>query len=87
MRHTYMNYIPQQIQIYRKSEYSCTLGKKTKKIINNDSAQIARMFNFEFNEVAENPEIDFYPLKSRDEIDPLIDLVADNLNDGSIAAS
>ena len=56
--------------------------KKTKKIVNNDSAQIARMFNFEFNEIAENPKIDFYPLTSRDEIDHLNSLIADNLNDG-----
>ena len=56
--------------------------KKTKKIVNNDSAQIARMFNFEFNEIAEYPEIDFYPLENRDEIDHLNNLVAENLNDG-----
>ena len=51
--------------------------------MNNDSAQLAACLCFEFNEIAEYPEIDFYPLENRDEIDHLNNLVAEeNCNDG-----
>ena len=56
--------------------------KKTEKIVNNDSGALARMFNSEFNALAEYPEIDLYPAAKRAEIDELNDYVADNLNDG-----
>jgi putative glutathione S-transferase len=56
--------------------------KKTEKILNNDSGALARMFNSEFNALAEFPEIDFYPEAYRGEIDELNDFVADNINDG-----
>jgi len=56
--------------------------KKLKRIVNNDSGSLARMFNTEFNQFAEFPEVDFYPETRRDEIDELNDYVADRLNDG-----
>jgi glutathionyl-hydroquinone reductase len=56
--------------------------KKTAQIVNNDSGAIARMFNCDFNKLAEFPEIDFYPEEHRTAIDELNDFVADNLNDG-----
>ena len=56
--------------------------KKTAQIVNNDSGAVARMFNCDFNKLAEFPEIDFYPGEYRAAIDELNDFVADNLNDG-----
>ncbi|MFT4583716.1 MAG: putative glutathione S-transferase [Gammaproteobacteria bacterium] len=56
--------------------------KKTEQIVNNDSGAIARMFNCDFNKLAEFPEIDFYPEQHRAAIDELNDFVAENLNDG-----
>lgn len=35
--------------------------KKTKRIVNNDSGALARMFNNEFNALVDNPAVDFCP--------------------------
>ena len=56
--------------------------KIQRKIVNNDSAMIARMFNNEFNEFALKPDLDFYPSKHKAVLDRLNNLVADKLNDG-----
>ncbi|CAL9241883.1 unnamed protein product [Arabidopsis halleri] len=43
--------------------------KKLNTIVNNESCQILRMFNTEFNHVAENPSLDLYPTNLRAIID------------------
>ncbi len=56
--------------------------KKLERIVNNDSGALARMFNSEFNDLAEFPQADFCPEPLRAEIDELNDYVGDRLNDG-----
>ena len=55
--------------------------KKTKTIVNNESGEIIRMINSEFNEWA-NGVYDFYPVSLRDSIDTLNAEVYTNINDG-----
>lgn len=48
--------------------------KKTKTIVNNESSEIIRMFNSEFNQFCHTPEkqaLDFYPEHLREKIDEL----------------
>ena len=45
--------------------------KKKKTIVNNESSEIIRMLNTEFNEFSTNPSFDLYPEKLRSEIDGL----------------
>lgn len=52
--------------------------KKAKTIVNNESSEIIRMFNSEFNEFCETPEqqaIDIYPADLRKQIDAVNDWV------------
>jgi putative glutathione S-transferase len=56
--------------------------KKLKRIVNNDSGALARMFNTELNDLAEFPEVDFYPAALRPQIDVLNEFIGDRLNDG-----
>ena len=56
--------------------------KKTKMIVNNESAEIIRMFNVEFNAFAKNPSLDLYPEGLRKEIDAVNDWVYPNINNG-----
>lgn len=43
--------------------------KQTKSIVNNESADIVRMFNDAFNKFAKHPELNIYPEHLRKEID------------------
>ncbi|KAK1415004.1 hypothetical protein QVD17_30773 [Tagetes erecta] len=45
--------------------------KKLKTIVNNESEEIIRMFNTEFNEIAENPSLDLYPSHLQTQINEL----------------
>jgi putative glutathione S-transferase len=56
--------------------------KKTETIVNNESSEIIRMLNFEFNEWAENPDLDLYPEDLRDEIEKVNEWVYEYVNDG-----
>lgn len=56
--------------------------KQTKKIVNNESSEIIRMFNTEFNDFAKNPTLDLYPEDRRKEIDELNDFIYNGLNNG-----
>jgi len=56
--------------------------KQNATIVNNNSGEIARMLNDEFNAIAANPDIDFYPSPLRTAIDDLNEFVGDRLNDG-----
>lgn len=56
--------------------------KQLKTIVNNESAEIIRMFNTEFNEIAENGDLDLYPSHLQAVIDEVNELVYDAINNG-----
>ena len=43
--------------------------KKTSTIVNNESAEIVRIFNAAFDEYAKNPQLDLYPAALQKDID------------------
>ena len=51
-------------------------------IVNNESSEIIRMLNSEFNAFAKHPELDFYPEDLRAEIDELNAYIYENVNNG-----
>lgn len=55
--------------------------KKTQSIVNNESAEIIRIFNTSFNELTRNDD-DYYPEALREEIDAINDMVYHNINNG-----
>jgi glutathionyl-hydroquinone reductase len=55
--------------------------KKTKTIVNNESSEIIRMFNTEFNAIT-GDQTDFYPAALRAEIDAINERVYHNVNNG-----
>ncbi|XOV78434.1 MAG: glutathione S-transferase family protein [Aestuariibacter sp.] len=55
--------------------------KKTSTIVNNESAQILRIFNSAFNEVTGNT-VDYYPEQLRQQIDEINDVVYEHINNG-----
>lgn len=56
--------------------------KKNKTIVNNESSEIIRMLNSEFNEFAKNPKLDLYPEELRSKIDELNTWIYDDINNG-----
>ena len=58
--------------------------KKNETIVNNESSEIIRMFNTEFNDQlpADKAKIDLYPQHLRKEIDEINDWVYDTVNSG-----
>jgi len=56
--------------------------KAQKTIVNNESSEIIRMFNSEFQDLANNPELDLYPEDLRDSIDEINSWVYDEINNG-----
>ncbi|KAG9447530.1 hypothetical protein H6P81_013658 [Aristolochia fimbriata] len=56
--------------------------KKLKTIVSNESAEIVRMLNSEFNDVAENADLDLYPLHLLAQIDEVNEWVYDSINNG-----
>lgn len=68
---------------YRGSVTVPTLwDKKKSTIVNNESSEIIRMFNSEFNAFAERPDWDFYPADLRSDIDAINEWVYPNINNG-----
>lgn len=55
---------------------------KTGRIVNNESSEIIRMLNTEFDAVATHPDLDYYPAELRDEIDALNDWIYPTINNG-----
>lgn len=55
--------------------------KKTKTIVNNESAEIMRMFNTAFNDLTGNTD-DYYPEDLQADIDVMNDFVYPNINNG-----
>ncbi|OIV93325.1 hypothetical protein TanjilG_23097 [Lupinus angustifolius] len=56
--------------------------KKLKTIVNNESSEIIRMFNTEFNNIAENPTLDLYPTNLKAQIDETNEWIYDSINNG-----
>ena len=56
--------------------------RESSRIVNNESAEIIRMLNSEFQEFATNPGIDLYPESKRGQIDELNDWIYPNINNG-----
>eukprot|EP00245_Coleochaete_scutata_P004526 TRINITY_DN17242_c0_g1_i1.p1 TRINITY_DN17242_c0_g1~~TRINITY_DN17242_c0_g1_i1.p1 ORF type:complete len:434 (+),score=80.38 TRINITY_DN17242_c0_g1_i1:65-1366(+) len=56
--------------------------KEKKTIVNNESAEITRMLNDQFNKIAKHPEVDLYPLALRPSIDDVNSWVYDSINNG-----
>lgn len=55
--------------------------KKQETIVNNESSEIIRMFNSEFNEITNN-QADYYPAMIREQIDKWNQLIYKNINNG-----
>jgi putative glutathione S-transferase len=56
--------------------------KATRKIVNNESSEIIRFLNSEFQAFAEHPELDLYPEHLRGKIDELNDWIYPTINNG-----
>lgn len=56
--------------------------KKLQTIVSNESAEIIRMLNSEFNDVAENKDLDLYPDQLRTQIDEVNEWIYDRINNG-----
>ncbi|MBC7134888.1 MAG: glutathione S-transferase C-terminal domain-containing protein, partial [Oceanibaculum nanhaiense] len=56
--------------------------KQKQTIVNNESAEIIRMLNSDFDDMAENSGLDFYPEPLRAEIDAINEMVYDRVNNG-----
>ena len=56
--------------------------KETKRIVNNESSEIIRFFNSEFNEFAKYPDIDLYPEPHRKTIDEMNESFYETVNNG-----
>jgi putative glutathione S-transferase len=63
--------------------------KKGQTIVNNESAEIIRMLNTEFNDLvpADKAKIDIYPKELREEIDSVNDWVYTSINSWSFWSS
>lgn len=55
--------------------------KKTKKIVNNESSQIIRIFNEAFNSITGNTD-NYYPQELANEINTINDFIYENINNG-----
>jgi len=58
----------------------------TGRIVNNESSEIIRMLNTEFDAFAKRPDVDLYPEPLRDEIDALNEWIYATVNNGVYAA-
>jgi putative glutathione S-transferase len=56
--------------------------RKLETIVNNESAEIIRIFNEAFNELTENKSLDLYPEALRENIDEVNEWVYNGLNNG-----
>lgn len=55
--------------------------KKTQQIVNNESSEIIRIFNSEFDDITKN-DLDFYPKELQKDIDKINDFVYKTVNNG-----
>ena len=50
--------------------------------MNNESSEILRMLNSQFNDIATNPDLELYPQHLQTQIDEVNEWVYDKINDG-----
>jgi glutathionyl-hydroquinone reductase len=55
---------------------------ETGRVVNNESSDVMRMLNSEFDELARRPELDYYPRELREEIDSINEWVYATVNNG-----
>ncbi|CAI7851379.1 unnamed protein product [Closterium sp. NIES-53] len=67
---------------YKTFSVPILFDKKSGTIVNNESAEIMRMLNSEFNAVAANPHVDLYPSAMRGAIDGVNEWVGPAINSG-----
>ena len=79
--HLYKIYQKAQSDVSTSVTVPVLWDKKTQKIVNNESSEIIRFFNTEFNKLTGNKE-DFYPEELRENIDEINDKVYHNVNNG-----
>ena len=76
-----------QIYTHAKHDYTGRVtvpvlwDKKTQTIVSNESSEIIRMFNSEFNQITGNQD-DHYPVDLRSKIDSWNDFIYPNINNG-----
>ena len=81
------NTVPQLYQLAR-SDYQgrCTVpilwDEKTNTIVNNESAEIIEILNSQFNQFAEKPELDLYPLELAEQCDRWNEEIYHKVNNG-----
>ncbi|MCJ8345865.1 glutathione S-transferase family protein [bacterium] len=76
-------------EVYQKADSKITTSvtvpilwdKKLNTIVNNESSEIIRILNTEFNQLTGN-DLDLYPKELRQEIDELNDLIYESINNG-----
>ena len=76
-------------EVYTASDAHCTAvvtvpvlwDKKAAAIVSNESSEIIRFFNSEFDEFGE-ASLDFYPIELREEIDEINGVIYDKVNNG-----
>ena len=56
--------------------------KASKRIVNNESSEIIRILNSAFNDIAEHPEMDLYPIELRETIDEVNAWTYSDINNG-----
>jgi putative glutathione S-transferase len=56
--------------------------RQTRQIVNNESSEILRMFNSEFQGFATKPDLDLYPESKRKQIDEVNDWIYPRINNG-----
>jgi glutathionyl-hydroquinone reductase len=56
--------------------------KKRHTIVNNESSEIIRMFNSEFNQFSSQPDVSYYPEHLHQEIDTINEFVYEKVNNG-----
>jgi len=63
--------------------------KKNQTIVNNESSEIIRIFNTEFNDLipADKAKVDIYPEELRNEIDSINDWVYNTINSQLFSSS
>ncbi|KAB1222115.1 Glutathionyl-hydroquinone reductase YqjG [Morella rubra] len=63
-------------------DFTVLWDKKLKTIVNNESSEIIRMFNTEFNDIAENAALDLYPSHLQAQIDETNEWTYHAINNG-----
>ncbi len=80
-KYLYEIYVKAQADYTGKVTVPVLWDKETETIVNNESAEIIRMLNSEFNQFTD-ATLDLYPETLRKDIDAINDFVYDNINNG-----